>query len=261
MSVLEPIKRFGRAYWQELLTVLMFVVWSGGYLIIAQSIDPSHTEHIDMRVDHKIPFIPQFVFIYIGLYTMYVYPYLLVRDKDFFKVFTGAYITVMIIVYSIFLLFPVSIVRPQIEVTDFSTWTLSIVYSLDKPVNCFPSSHVAMTMLSALTIWEINRFYGIFAILYALGIAVSTLFLKQHYVLDVVAALFITGIVYYAYFKQRITQVLGRNLRVWEQEMLNNFVHRTTARIEPIVDRIITKKVDEAVQNALKNYTGKKPEK
>lgn len=248
----SPSRRFISLYWQELLTVFMFAAWAGGYFLIATKIDPAHTEHIGMRIDRQIPFIPDFVFIYIGLYTMYVYPYLLVKDKEFFKVFTGAYVTLIVIIYTVFILFPVSIVRPEIQVTDFTSWTLGIVYSLDKPVNCFPSSHVAMTLMSALTIWEINRLWGAAAIFYALAIAVSTLFLKQHYVLDVVVSMVITGIVYYAYFQQKITRVLGRNIREWEQEMENNLVQWIENRLSPILEPIIARRVEEAVKKALK---------
>lgn len=234
-----------RLYWQEALTFLMFLVWSGGYFWISTLVNVEEGYSLGLQIDDKIPFIPEFVLIYVGLYPMFFLPFLLVKDNEYFKIFTGAYITVMFVCYSVFLLFPVSIVRPVLEVTDFPTWVLSIVYSNDKPVNCFPSTHVAMTTMAALTIWEINRLYGALAILYAAAIAASTLLTKQHYVLDVVIAIVLTLIIYYAYFKQKIIHVLGRHWAAWDMDMDRYFSNWFDRRWGDIIDRRISKKLDE----------------
>ncbi|MBZ0271398.1 phosphatase PAP2 family protein [bacterium] len=250
--MIDSARRFASVYWQELLAVMMFAIWAGGYFTIAASIDPTHTDKIPVLLDTRIPFIPEFVFIYVGLYPMYIYPYLLVRDAQFFKEFTSAYITVMVICFSIFVLFPVSIDRPVIDPAEsFTMWVLSLVYSADKPVNCFPSTHVAMTMMSALTIFEINRPWGLIAIFYALAIATSTLFVKQHYVLDVVVGIFIALMVYYVYYKQRIMRSLGKNFRVWQWELEGYFGQWLEARLGPVLDRIIAHRVEEIVTRAI----------
>lgn len=50
----------------------------------------------------------------------------------------------------------------------FAVWGLRALYRADPPCNCFPSLHVAHSFVSAL-------------------VAMSTVFIKQHYVLDVIA--------------------------------------------------------------------------
>jgi membrane-associated phospholipid phosphatase len=61
------------------------------------------------------------------------------------------------------------------------------VYSADPPYNCFPSIHVAHSFVSALTCYRVNRKVGVAAAIFASLVAISTLFTKQHYVLDVIA--------------------------------------------------------------------------
>jgi len=255
------IKRFGTANRQELLTLLMFLLWAGGFFLIAYFIDPAEASHVGIPMDDRIPFFPPTVFIYLGLYTMYILPYMLVKDAETFKVIIGSYITILIIGYVVFLFFPTSIVRPEFEVTNFSTWVLGIVYAADKPVNCFPSMHVAMVSMSALMVWELNRVMGTVAIIYGLAIAVSTVFTKQHFILDVVAGLILTAVVYYAYFKQKIMRVVGRNMRHWEKDMQGFLGQWVEQRLWPILEKSLKERIDDSVKKALKERNNKEREK
>ncbi|MCZ7586401.1 MAG: hypothetical protein M5R36_25430 [Deltaproteobacteria bacterium] len=116
-------------------------------------------------------------------------------------------------------------------------------------------------MLSALTIWEINRVWGLVALFYAVAVSASTLLTKQHYVLDVVVSLVITSAIYYAYYKQRITHILGRNLASWEKDIQGSFGQWLEARLWPILERKLDDRVKEAVDEALRRRDGKKRRK
>jgi membrane-associated phospholipid phosphatase len=85
-------------------------------------------------------------------------------------------------------------------------WALQCLYSADPPYNCFPSLHVAHSVLSALVCYRVHRRVGVLAIGCASLIALSTLFTKQHYVLDVVAGAFM-GCVAHAIFFRRISRM------------------------------------------------------
>jgi membrane-associated phospholipid phosphatase len=86
--------------------------------------------------------------------------------------------------YATYLLFPVYFQRPHLEVTSFHTWLLSIEY-LDRPYNHFPSLHVTTSWL-AVHASQVSRGSKVGLAAVATGISVSTLFVKQHYVVDVV---------------------------------------------------------------------------
>jgi len=65
------------------------------------------------------------------------------------------------------------------------------MYSHDKPMNCFPSIHVYTTVLFTYFILITNRLkkYQIaMMVTWAVSIVLSTLFVKQHVILDVVGA-------------------------------------------------------------------------
>ena len=107
----------------------------------------------------------------------------------------------------IFILFPTTMNRQPLVVTDISTWVVDIIYKVDTPVcNLFPSAHCAFSILfiiSILDVKEVKKEYKILIIISSLLIILSTLFIKQHVVVDVLGALLIVPI-YYILRKRKI---------------------------------------------------------
>ncbi|MEW6443969.1 MAG: phosphatase PAP2 family protein [bacterium] len=210
----------------------MFGIWAGGYFAISHFTEgrPVHTLS-PFQWEHRIPFRPEFVWIYLSIYPTFLLPFLFIRDKDFFRIFSLAYITVMSVCYVTYLAYPVTIERPAFAVDSFSTWTLRIVYQADRPWNCFPSMHVAMSLLSALTILEVHRVRGILTLMLTCTIAASTVLIKQHYILDIVAAMGLTLLIYFVYFRRRIVEVLFENFQ----------------RIEETLEKWLNRRIDQRV--------------
>src|SRR5437868_7731918 len=97
----------------------------------------------------------------------------------------AAYLAVWLTAYAIFLLYPTAAPRPQNVVGDgFAAWASRFLYEADPPYNCFPSLHVAHSFVSALTCYAVHRRVGMIATGAAALVALSTLFTKQHYVVD-----------------------------------------------------------------------------
>ncbi|MCB9489972.1 MAG: phosphatase PAP2 family protein [Deltaproteobacteria bacterium] len=96
-----------------------------------------------------------------------------------------AYVACFVTCWFVFLTYPVHIERPSFEVTNFSFWVMSVIYSADNAV-MLPSIHASMTLLAGLILWHYHRVYGAIGIALAALISVSTLFIKQHYVMDIV---------------------------------------------------------------------------
>jgi membrane-associated phospholipid phosphatase len=75
---------------------------------------------------------------------------------------------------------------------------------VDTPGNAFPSIHVAIAVLTALITWSNNRWLGVVFILTALGIAVATLYVKQHWALDVVAGALLGAGTHWIVYRRRL---------------------------------------------------------
>jgi len=84
----------------------------------------------------------------------------------------------------------------------FAVWCLRFLYELDPPYNCFPSLHVAHSFVSALTCYRVNRGVGIAGAICAVLVGISTLFTKQHYILDVIAGILLAWAAYAIFLRR-----------------------------------------------------------
>jgi membrane-associated phospholipid phosphatase len=144
-----------------------------------------------LALDRAIPVQPGWALVYGSLYVFIVpLPLFVVRQAELFRRAMRAYLAVMLVSYAGFLLYPTVAPRPLAVPGDgFAAWSLRLTYSIDPPHGCFPSLHVAYSFVSALTCFRVHRGVGLGALLWATLTGVSTLFTKQHYVVDVIAGM------------------------------------------------------------------------
>lgn len=165
--------------------------------------------YLNNAIDDRIPFIPSFVIFYVMWYLFLILiPLLILKyNKKVFDKYIVVSIVYAILEGIIFILFPTTMNRQPLVVTDISTWIVDIIYKVDTPVcNLFPSAHCAFSILfiiSILDVKEIKKEYKILIIISSLLIILSTVFIKQHVVVDVLGALFIVPI-YYILRKRKI---------------------------------------------------------
>ena len=139
-------------------------------------------------IDEAAPFIPAFVFAYVSIYYISVVPAFLFRSRWVLRRSIVAYTTMSVISFIIFLLFPVEmILRPELmEGSSFASWLLAMIYTVDHPYNCCPSLHVGLALMGAFTIDCVDKRFGRVAWLIAFLVCISTIVIKQHYIIDVV---------------------------------------------------------------------------
>jgi membrane-associated phospholipid phosphatase len=147
--------------------------------------------NLKILIDDYIPFIPAFAFIYISFI-----PFVLISLLyfmffcDFYINFSVSFIICQIISYIIYIFFQTFVSRPIILSNDIFSSMVLFIYSVDKPYNCFPSLHVSLsTVLLFYWLRKIHK-YKFILFLYVVLVIISTLFIKQHYILD-----FISGII------------------------------------------------------------------
>lgn len=161
----------------------------------------SHYHTLDLPLERLIPMMPAFIFGYLLIYVCLVLLYYLFDDYKRFKFTVGAFLWITTLHYAIFFLYPVRMVyRP--DLTGAHGWINQLTawyFTLDYPNNCFPSLHVAYPFLGTLALWNYKRGWAWAFAAMTLIIATSVVMVKQHYILDAVGAIVVTGIGYWIY--------------------------------------------------------------
>jgi membrane-associated phospholipid phosphatase len=186
------------------------------YLFIANSIEDRALHAPALALDQVLPLQPAWALVYGALYAfLIVLPVFVVRQDDHIRRTFLAYLMVWIAAYICFWVYPTIAPRPaKVPGTGFLVWSLRFLYDADPPYNCFPSLHVAHSFVSALTCYRVNKNVGVVAGVCASLVGLSTLFTKQHYVLDVITGVLLAGVAYVVflrrYQRERIPQLEQR---------------------------------------------------
>jgi len=133
--------------------------------------------------EERLPFLPMFEYLYVLTYLIGGLVIATVRDYATLRRLLHATGLTLLVAYTTYFLFPVYFERPSLEVTSLHTWLLSLEY-MDKPYNHFPSLHVALSWLAVFASQVSGRSrIGLYVL--AAAISISTIFVKQHYIADV----------------------------------------------------------------------------
>ncbi len=153
-------------------------------------------------IDQKIPFNIYAIIPYCIWYVLlFLIPYLLYkRDKTKLAKYCLSYVIVTLIANIIFIIYPTTVIRPEITGTSLIELITRFIYWIDTPIlNCFPSLHCAMSMLWILYIFNLkdtNIYEKIIVMIISISIMLSTLFIKQHVFIDLLCGDIIAVSVY-----------------------------------------------------------------
>ena len=179
-----PDGRFRRARLTAVLLVT-YAVFAVTYSVVnAYSIGrPAHT--LWLPGERSLPFMPAFEFLYMLAYFVPVVAIFRLPDARAFARLLVAMSVTLAVAYATYLAFPVFLERPPLVVRSPATFLLWLEYH-DPSYNHFPSLHVATAWLFYFACRPALRRPWLFLAL-LLGISLATLFVKQHYVVDVVS--------------------------------------------------------------------------
>lgn len=188
------------------ITILLII---GGYQVyfMPQRAPMRRPVQLMTWIDEKIPFRPRWVWVYSFLYYPFIVSVILTLDDFRHYAFTVlSYIILLMLQVIIAYLLPVKTPpswRTYNPRNSLSERFLSVVHHYDSGGNCFPSMHCAVATLTALhllaNIGTGNAFLSSIVIISTLLIFVSTVFTKQHFILDIPAGAALAGIVYWLY--------------------------------------------------------------
>lgn len=157
------------------------------------------------RLDGAIPFMPEWIWVYL-LYFPFCFVPLIFRElwiSDAFYRAAKGFLLQFGVALSFFWLVPSRMLRPAPDPSTWSGAAVAAFYRLDPGFNVFPSLHVANAAFIACLLWRMKGpLVGSAAWSLALLIAVSTVFVKQHYLADLAAGLALGCATYYRAFRR-----------------------------------------------------------
>lgn len=205
----------GSGSW-ALVGAVMLGLLAATYFLVGRVPEAHALRTLDSTFEARIPLRPAFSLLYILLYPIFLLPFLVVRDRAALRRLVAADLMMFAICTAFFMALPVSFERPpRPPPVDLGSWVLGLIWSNDVSWNCLPSEHCMSAMIAALVCWEANRKVGAFALLAALAIGVSTLFTKQHYLVDVVSGYAIAAGLHFALRWARSLEALPSG--VWDR--------------------------------------------
>ena len=166
--------------------------------------------NIETGVDRSLPFVPQFLVIYFGCYLFWAVNYILIARQDrrsVYQFFTGDFIS-RCICLGFFLAYPTTNTRPLI--TDGGLWNQAALwlYSIDAADNLFPSIHCLVSWFCFLGIKDQKRiptWYKGVSFTLAVLVFLSTIFTKQHVLVDVAGGVILAQVCF----------ILGQKTKLW----------------------------------------------
>ena len=204
------------------MPILFYVPFYMAWFIYIENHTFAHYAVIHTRIDDLIPFNELFVipyylwFMYVAVAVLFFMLSFDVEDyyKNFFFLATG--MTVFLVIST---LFPnMHFLRPSVFPRDnvFSS-LVGVIYSHDTASNLWPSIHVYNSLGVMIAVHHSKRFGKtgkLVSDIIGVLIILSTMFIKQHSVYDVITA-FIMAIIFYIFFYR--TSIL-ENLCVKEKK-------------------------------------------
>ena len=147
-------------------------------------------------LDDLIPVVGPFVIPYVSL-RPFIYVsavlFLLFRAR-IYRSAAVSMIVVLAVSYAFYAFLQTYIDRPAITGDDLFSRMIRDVYASDQPFNDFPSLHASLSTIFAIHWLRVDRRLGVPIAIWAGLIVVSTVFVKQHYVPDVVAGVLLASV-------------------------------------------------------------------
>jgi membrane-associated phospholipid phosphatase len=151
-------------------------------------------------VDAMVPFVQATFWVYFSDYFLVGSAFMLSRTWADVKWFARSYFALLFTGALIHVLWPTAFPRESFPVVgdDLTARALAALRQIDMPTSAMPSMHVAGSFLAAFSLWRRPQLLWVWTA-WATAVAISTLTVKQHYAVDVLAGL-LMAVVFWAGF-------------------------------------------------------------
>lgn len=173
--------------------------WVGYFVLffLTENLIPAEVCHpVHCAIDDIIPFCEVFIIPYVFWYALIVLSlgWFALYDVDSFKKLQTYIIITQIIAMACYILYPTrQDLRPAVLPREnILTGIIAVLYSIDTNTGVCPSLHVAYS-LGIASVWlrqrEASAAWKVFVVISVILIILSTMFVKQHSAVDVLAAI------------------------------------------------------------------------
>ena len=162
------------------------------YYISSAIVGDAARGSLALAIDAKIPLVEEFIVIYFGCYLFWFGGlfFMACQSSEKFFAFFARVLVCLVIAFCFFIFMPLVITRPEVVGEDIFSKAVRFLYTIDKPYNLFPSLHCFFNWIIYVQIRGKKEYplaLRLFACIFSLAVFASTLFTRQHFVLDVVA--------------------------------------------------------------------------
>lgn len=206
MSVRERILAFYRRY-PAMIALTYFPFYLLGFVLIEQVVEPRYI--IWCPLDDLIPFCEYFIVPYATWFVeLAVIPLLLLKyDRKQYYYLCAVMFTGMTLCLGLYLIFPNGLdLRVEITRQNIFADLVRLIQAVDTPTNVCPSIHVASAMAMDLAICRSvlgqRRWVRMLANSVFVLICLSTVFLKQHSVIDIFWGVAVTAVLHLVFSRR-----------------------------------------------------------
>lgn len=182
------------------ILALTLLGWLVIYFFVNRlQVNPQNRLDLATKLDAKIPFVPQLALVYFSTYIFVVQPFILLSEARQFYWMLASFGSITVIASLIHATVPSKVERNEtLETNGLSGKMIGLFQKACKPYGNFPSMHVALSVpVVGANFIVAGPTAGSITLVWAILIAVSTLYTKQHYILDVLAGL-VGGVLIYS---------------------------------------------------------------
>ena len=150
----------------------------------------------EISLDAAIPLVPAWIWPYWLYFAFLGTPIWLVRNRLELAELAGGVVFVHLVGFAFFLLWPSEMPRAPLGCNheELTCGLVGAMYLLDPGYGVFPSLHVAASVFLAMFAFRVQSPLAWPVLLFAVAVIISTLLVRQHYIIDLPAGIFLAAV-------------------------------------------------------------------
>jgi membrane-associated phospholipid phosphatase len=178
-------QRRERVFLLLILSIALTIMYFGAHMLAQDK--PPRIIYWD-PVWH-LPFINAFIVPYLSLFIMPFFFFATAAQRNFFRRWIATVLITAFVSVWFFVFWPLFLPLPPLSDDNLFSWLTALTYTMDVRGNFFPSQHVILAFLMAFALGHERPNWRRPMLFWASIISISTVFVRQHYVIDVVIGL------------------------------------------------------------------------